>query len=434
MHTYAAWGFSENPFNVTSLPPSDIGAELLVGRDSEKATLQRRIYNPPRIPTLEGMNGVGKTSIVNVTAYKCFNDFIEDPDKPLLIPCRKIFQLTPSSARDTFIRDVLHEVAQTLMDYSSEIEGDRLAAVIEANGLRDWLNSPQIRGFQGNLGPIGAGISAETNTGEGYSLSGFPNAVRNILTAVFPDANSGAVICVIDNLELLQTSEAARNLLEALRDELLTLQGLRWVLCGALGIVHGVASSPRLDGLMFDPIDVDKIPKTSVPDIYHSRIGAFKKTDVPYLPLIEEDFVTLYTILFGNIRALLGHSDEFCQHVCEQEQLPMDNSAKHAAFQDWLNSKSAKAHDAARATVGQRAWDVFKDAVILEGLFAPSDFEHFGFNSLQAFRPHVKDLEDAGLVVSTKDEGDKRRKTIQITPRGWLINYHLQQIQDRRAQ
>lgn len=40
-------------------------------------------------------------------------------------------------------------------------------------------------------------------------------------------------------------------------------------------------------------------------------------------------------------------------------------------------------------------------------------------------RPHVKDLEDAGLLVSTQDEGDKRRKTIQITPKGWLVNYAL---------
>ena len=425
METYVAWGFRGNPFNVRSLPPDEVGADLLVGRSAELATLTRRINNPPKLPTLEGMNGVGKSSIVNVAGFSCFNAFIADPDRPLYIPCRKIFQFTPTSSRDSFVMEVLLEVAQTLIEYSGRLEGDRLKSVIEATGLRDWLNAPQVRGLQGTLGPIGAGASIETNTGEGFTLSGFPSAVKNILARVFPDEGSGGIICVIDNLELLQTSEAARDLLEALRDELFNVQGLRWVLCGALGIVRGVTSSPRLDGMMFDPIDVKKIPDESVGEIYTSRVEAFAVSPSPYLPIVQGDFVRLYGILLGNIRALLGHTDEFCQFVSEQELRPDSEHDKQELFQHWLEQKCRTAYDSAKAVVGSRAWDVFADAVILDGLFAPSDFEHFGFNSSQAFRPHVKDLEDAGLVVSTKDEGDRRRKTIQITPRGWLVNHHL---------
>ena len=428
METYSAWGFKANPFNVRSLPPDGIGAELLVGRPDELSLLIRRINNPPKIPTLEGMNGVGKSSIVNVASYSCFDAFLHDPDKPLYIPCKKIFQFTPTSNRDTFITEVILEVAQTLLDYSSRIEGDRLKSVVEAKGLRDWLNAPQMRGLQGNLGPIGAGTSIETNTGDGYTLSGFPSAVKNILAQIFPDDSSGAVICVIDNLELLQTSESARDLLEALRDELFNVQGLRWVLCGALGIVRGVTSSPRLDGMMFEPIDVKKIPDESVGEIYSSRVLAFRETDKPYLPLHKDDFSRLYGILFGNIRALLGHTDEFCQYVSEHGLQPESDEDKIKLFQEWLAEKCHSAYESARGTVGSRAWEVFNDAVVLDGLFAPSDFEHFRFNSAQAFRPHVKDLEDAGLVVSTKDEGDRRRKTIQVTPRGWLVNYHLSRM------
>jgi hypothetical protein len=58
------------------------------------------------------------------------------------------------------------------------------------------------------------------------------------------------------------------------------------------------------------------------------------------------------------------------------------------------------------------------------GIFSPSDFEAFGFNSIPAFRPHIRDLESTGLVVSTQDDGDKRRKTIQVTPKGWLVYAH----------
>jgi hypothetical protein len=425
VETYAAWGFRANPFNVRSLPPDDTGAELLVGRTSELSLLTKRINNPPKLPTLEGMNGVGKSSIVNVSGFTCFNAFLLDPSKPLYIPCRKIFQFTPASNRDSFIMEVLLEVAQTLIDYSTRIEGDRLRSVVEATGLRDWINAPQMHGVQGNIGPIGAGTSVETNTGDGFALSGFPRTVKYILTQAFPEEASGGVICVIDNLELLQTSEAARDLLEALRDELFNIQGLRWVLCGALGIVRGVTSSPRLDGMMFEPIDVKKIPDDSVAMIYSSRIDAYSVIDNAYLPIISGSFSRLYQILLGNIRALLGHTDEFCQYASEQNFHPDSDAEKEELFESWLAEKCRSAHEAARATVGARAWDVFTDAVVLDGLFAPSDFEHFRFNSLQAFRPHVKDLEDSGLIVSTKDEGDRRRKTIQVTPKGWLVNHHL---------
>lgn len=293
MDTYSAWGFKSNPFNVKSLPPNDIGAELLVGRTKELNLLIRRINNPPKLPTLEGMNGVGKSSIVNVASFNCFNNFLVDPDVPLFIPCKKIFQFTHSSNRDLFVKEVMLEVAQTLIEYSKRIEGDRLSSVIEEAGLKNWINAPHIKGVQGTLGPIGGGVSIETNTSEGYAMSGFPSTVRNILSKVFPEESSGAIICVIDNLELLQTSEGARDLLEALRDELFNVQGLRWVLCGALGIVGGVTSSPRLDGMMFEPIDVKKISDDSVKDIFSSRIKNFKYLDDPYLPIIEKDFSIL---------------------------------------------------------------------------------------------------------------------------------------------
>ena len=40
-----------------------------------------------------------------------------------------------------------------------------------------------------------------------------------------------------------------------------------------------------------------------------------------------------------------------------------------------------------------------------------------------ALRPQIKSLEDGQLVQSSKDDNDKRRKTIVVTPRGWLVNY-----------
>jgi len=67
---------------------------------------------------------------------------------------------------------------------------------------------------------------------------------------------------------------------------------------------------------------------------------------------------------------------------------------------------------------------VFDDLATRGGWCSPSDFRQFGFNSTAAMRPHIKSLEQENLVSTTlNDESDKRRKTIIMTPRAWLVQY-----------
>ena len=69
MNIYQEWGFRGSPFQTTALPPSKLGKRLLVGRNDEIELLLKKIYNPPKIVTIEGMNGIGKTSLANVAAF-----------------------------------------------------------------------------------------------------------------------------------------------------------------------------------------------------------------------------------------------------------------------------------------------------------------------------------------------------------------------------
>jgi len=425
MSIYMEWGFLDNPFQTTVLPPNQVGQSLLVGRDRELGALKRRLLNPPKMPTLEGLNGVGKSSLVNVASFECYEEFLQDPDRPMLLPCRKLFQLSPDVDIDVFISDVYREVVQTLIEQAEYIEGDHIHVDESKAKLNKWLNSPQLKSFQGGVAWLSGGYSAETNTGEGFTRSGFIKAAKDWLEELFPNPQDGAVVCVVDNLELLQTSDSARRQLEALRDELLNVSGLRWVLCGALGIVLGVASSPRLEGLLAAPIEVGGVSEAFITDIFNSRVEVFSESSdqEPYLPLVVADFHRLYGILFNNLRSLLGHIDEYCQWVADQpEDPPASEEEKRACFERWLTQTARNAYESATAQLKPRAWRVFEDAIAIDGSFSPSDFEDFQFNSVPAFRPHVKDLEAAGLVVSTQDEGDKRRKTIQITPKGWLVH------------
>lgn len=129
----------------------------------------------------------------------------------------------------------------------------------------------------------------------------------------------------------------------------------------------------------------------------------------------------------GNIRSVLGHADAYCHWVADRAQ-PADPDEKDAAFNRWLRHQAESAHAAARQNLRPKAMEVFVLACE-RVVFSSSDYEDFGFNSIAALRPHVKDLEDAGALVSTQDEGDKRRKTIQVTPKGWLINFHLKSVE-----
>lgn len=422
---YQKWGFNSSPFQTTSLPPSELGMRLLVGRDKELESLIRKISSPPKLATLEGLNGVGKTSVVNVACFQLFKKYIDSGSGPLYIPCRRIFQLNPNQDLPTFIDSVLMEVAQTLIDKATEIRNQHPA--LRTAGIDRWLNSPQLLSFQAGGWGFQAGYQAETNTSAGFERSGFRKAIASCLEQIFPKPEAGGVICTIDNLELLQSSEIARQQLEQLRDELLNMSGLRWVLCGALGIVYGIVASPRLEGFLHKPIEIAGIGDQHASEILRTRSAVFAKgPGAAYLPLRPEDFATIYDVLRGNLRSVLSYADDYCQWVADGTA-PGGDAQRKALFSQWLQEQAAAAHDAVRQELRPKAVEVFKHSVNIGGVFSPSDFEGFGFNSIPAFRPHIRDLEAVGLLVSTQDDGDKRRKTIQVTPKGWMVNLHLNQ-------
>jgi len=431
---YRKWGFTSSPFQTTSLPADEIGAQLITGRDEQIQELIDLTLSYPKLPTIEGLNGVGKTSIVNVAAYYLYQHHLESGgETPLFIPCRKIFQLRPDQNIDSFIDDVLLEVAQTLIDSAGEIT--RSGRALNTKEVNRWLNSPQLKTYQGGISTVLFGASlgkqAETNTSRGYDRSGFRKEVISWLESLFPTPEQGGVICVVDNLELLQSSETAKAIIEALRDELFTYPGLRWVLCGALGIVYGVVASPRMAGYLHTPIAVGEMDPTHAPDILKNRIAAYALDPESHsLPLLATDFTDLYSLLRGNLRSVLSNCEDYCTWVNRQVP-PTSDEERHKLFVEWLESISDQAYAAVQLQLRPRAVRVFKDSVTVGGVFSPSDFADFGFNGIPQFRPHIKDLEDAGLVISTRDDGDKRRKTIQVTEKGWLIHYHL--TKDARA-
>jgi hypothetical protein len=310
---YEQFGFSDNPFTTRPLQPDAVGGKLLVGRERELSALTRRLITPPKCVTLEGANGIGKTSLVNVAVHRLYHAFSVGTGTDLVIPCGRTFQLDSIKAASDLEQEVLHEIAQTLLRHTKALNATQ--KLPSDHALSAWLNSPQLASWQGGVQVAIAGFSLgktqETNTSAGFQRSGFRQLVEEWLGAVFPGGRGGGIVCVLDNLELLETSTRAKQMLEALRDTVLTMSGLRWVLCGSAGIVKSIASSPRLQGVLHEPLELAGIEDKFAPEVLTSRLKAFESSTDPYMPLTSDDFELLYQTFHSNLRNTLSHSDDY---------------------------------------------------------------------------------------------------------------------------
>jgi DNA-binding MarR family transcriptional regulator len=369
--------------------------------------------NAPRLPTLEGANGVGKTSLVNVTAFRAFEQHVTHGTGPLLIPCNTAFQLKREQPADSFLKEVYPAIAQSLVSFR---DLQNTFGEVSDTAAR-WLTAP-------------AGDEVRRILNSGAAEGKFEALAERTLAwlrEIFVDSQDGGVVCTIDNMELLQESEVARTTLEELRDTVLVTPGLRWVLCGAAGIVRSVVSSPRLEGHLHTPLEIREMPHEAAGEILPARVRAFAAAGRPqYLPLDGRDFESLYRLLRGNLRAALGQADSYCTHVAESGELPDSAEAKRGAFAAWFKDELAKVSAAIQDKLPPRTMRVFKRAVELGGSFSPGDFADFGFESNAALRPHVKSLEEVGVFASVREDADKRRKTITILPKGWLFEAALE--------
>jgi hypothetical protein len=421
---YTKWGFKTSPFDTSPLPSNELGAKLLVGRDQVLNSVIQRVRSGRKACTIEGLNGVGKTSIVNVASYKMLIDHIVDPYKPLYIPCRKIFQIRDDQDSDDFVFDVLLEIAQTLMEKIEDIR--QHGYNLDTSAINRWINQSENVSYQlGAMGFGGGRTVLETNS-VGFEKNGFRKIVLGWLNKIFPSDGDGAIVCTIDNLEILQSSIVARKKLENLRDEIFSMPGVRWILCGSLGIVRGILTSPRLDGYVHDPIEVGEITNHYCRNIIATRMDAYKfDNNDPYLPITSDSFEKLYNILNGNIRSALTRADDFC-HWIGRDLKPESDADKNDLFDRWLNIESKAHYEAARAILKPITLKTFKKACERH-IISVSDHEDFDIKTPETFRKHIKILNEAGLLSSTEDETDKRRKTVTVTAKGWMVNYLISQ-------
>jgi hypothetical protein len=152
------FGFRESPYATDHLPPSSEGERLLVGRDAELGRLRTFLRSSARHPTLEGENGVGKTSLVNVAGYQARREFEQKKTGQLLIPLERPFQLTNTDDAQSFRRTVFFEVARGFIRNHDLLKSGGLD-VPDVGAIDTWLNTAVIRGGGGGVSVAGFGGS-----------------------------------------------------------------------------------------------------------------------------------------------------------------------------------------------------------------------------------------------------------------------------------
>ena len=168
---------------------------------------------------------------MNVAGYLCYNAFLRAESPQLLVPVAEPFQLKKDDDTNAFCATVFRRVAQTLLEYRRRLQ-DLGQMPKNAKSVADWLNSPIVEHVNGALSStmgfgipgvasVGGGASGSTNKqvnqSAGFNEHGFEALVRQWLKEIFVEKGNGGVVCVIDNLELLETGVQARRTLEILR-------------------------------------------------------------------------------------------------------------------------------------------------------------------------------------------------------------------------
>jgi hypothetical protein len=419
MSAYSEWGFSDNPFKTSALEANATGSHLLVGREEQVDLIVSRLDYPDKIVVIDGRQGIGKTSLVNIASFR---KSIASSGGRRFLPAMSIIQLDAHESMSKFSSRVLRIVGATVLGFVEQnpnlkdqfgSDFPRLKSILQGTG-------PSAN-YSLNLGPLTVQSSQSTGTSAEFTDAEYEQVLRGVLQSGWRTEDSGGVVCLLDNLELADTSENARRLLDQLRDSLFAFPRLRWIVSGSLGVVNGLRMSNRFSGKLHETIEVGPISGT--PErILNSRVDSFKAAASTYLPISEASFASLFHAVRGNTRVLLSNAGDYCIWCHESHRKPLNDAAKAALFDEWRSRRSEQTLASIRQSIGDAAWRVFDKAVELGGSFSPSEFAVFGYQTMPSLRVQVKALENARLVtVSKADNTDARRRTVSLTEQAWFV-------------
>ena len=441
MSLYKDWGYISNPFKPSPIKPTLKDSSLLVGREKEKKKIKTRLKNDSGIITIEGENGIGKTSVINTSIYELFEESISSKQTDYFyIPCNNIFQISPKNDLTEFVDNFYFSIAQTIINKKNEIKKSGIKN-LKVEHINKWLNSPDVKTIEAQIGGFGGSYNTSPNESEGFLKSGFKNNIKQLLNVIFPNSANGGIICIVDNLELLETSEDAKRTLEYLRDEIFNIPEIKWFFSGSHNIFRTFISTPRLSGFIQKPLKIDRLNNINVPSILKSRINSYQNhvDNKPYSPITEADFVSLFDSVNGNLREVFKRLSSYYLYVYEIEEEPFSEEGKNKLFKNWFEQDKIEEYEASTDVLQINEINLLK---LLSSqntnLITDKALDENGLTSFSELRNAIYNLEKYGIIYIpimenefiTKNKYNKRKdllKNILFTPKTHYIKQLLQE-------
>ncbi|MBD8608645.1 hypothetical protein IFT73_17460 [Aeromicrobium sp. CFBP 8757] len=424
------YGFRGNPYSTDPIEVSAAGRELLIGREQELALIGRHLTGGASVVALEGDFGVGKTSLAAVAAFDAAQWSKEGG--PLFLAMDTRLSLRPEDTRESFERRVVRAVAHVLVANAGSLKsGGRPLDGVE--GVKRWLQAPEAGGWNASLGAnvggvaggnAGFGKARTPNTSTGFAELGIAEIVDGWLAQLFPNRDSGGVLCFLDNLEELNDSGTALNVMEPLRDPLFKRPGLRWIISGAQGMVRAAYASPKMAGVFLNPIDVRPLPHKLVPQVIFARMKALQDQDDAVAPVSMTAFANLYRSIGQNLRYALNLSERYAFDSDPDELRGISEADRDLRFHESVLREADLVYAAQARDLGAADWKVFDHLLRSKaGSCSPSEYKDFGYAQMPPLLSRVRKLTEAHLVSYQIDEADQRRRTISVTDHGRLAYY-----------
>lgn len=390
-------GFDSCPYSTLPIEPSKRGDELLVGRELELRDLMQVLAESTLHASVDGPNGVGKSSLIAIAAYQLMKESARGASSGPFLPLGTRLQLKRGMTGEELLDDVIVAVADAFLANHARLDNWR--NVPGKDDIEMWIRSYH----NGAVLP-----------------KVFRNTVTRWLEQCYPEGTPGGFVCVLDNLELLQTSRAARDVLEEMRDEALSLPGLRWVLCGAKGIVRYAVSSARLEGRIATPIVLKPLPASALPRLIERRIAAFRRTKDAIAPVQASGFRLLYELNGGNLRNALRDAEAFSLDAYNSGSCSPDASMMEHLLRGWIATEARSAVTAIGGQLDEIHWEILEKCENAVGPVSASMYELFNFAKYEPFRTRLRTLADAELLSVSASDGNQSKKFYSVTPRGRL--------------
>ena len=413
---WSEFGFIENPYDTKALF-SDKGDQLIVGRDDAINDLINRLYSRNQVPLICGENGVGKTSIVNVASYRmCVSRGFGLPRFFALDST--ITQASNLYDMKQFEQSVWRGIADVLSDDEDYLNANGIKKS-QINTVRKTLGKQKRRfinlggiGIPTPLGSVEIGTNQAADSSTDYELK---LTMQDWLSKCF-GKSEGGVICMIDNLELVDAPSRVRQILEHLRDTLFCIEGLIWVLCGTPDSVGRALSSSRLTGYIRE-IEIKHVDKVFAPTLVRHRIEQFKKPNADP-PVDEEGFAHIYEAMNYQLRSALDLCVQFSEWLV---RYPERRSKDHfEQLKVWLNHEAAGIYDKLRH-VSERSWEIFDRIAALGTDIRSANPRVVNMDTKEQLEEITQTFVDQG--VFDRIEIDDNTFTIKVTQNGWLIKY-----------